>query len=191
MTELYAKFPNIKNERIVIRKMTEDDLESLAEITNNASVYKYIPPFLYKKSKGNLLAAIRNVGDRDFKKKKMIIAGIYLIDQPDKLIGLAEMFDYKKKQNQITIGYKLNEQYWHQGIVTIVIKTMLEYLYQEANINCVQAYVMPENIYSSRALLKNGFRKEAELQKGRNWGGKEIVELEVYTLSRTEYFEVL
>ena len=48
----------------------------------------------------------------------MIVAGIYLCAEPDRLIGLAEMFDYKKRTNQITIGYRINEAYWHRGIAT-------------------------------------------------------------------------
>jgi len=40
-----------------------------------------------------------------------IVAGIYLSAEPDRLIGFAEMFDYKKRTNQITIGYRINEAY--------------------------------------------------------------------------------
>lgn len=56
------------SERLIIRKMTEEDIESLSEITYNENVYRYIPLFLYKKSRGSLLAAIRNLGGRDFDK---------------------------------------------------------------------------------------------------------------------------
>ena len=56
----------IMSERLIIRKMTEEDIESLSEITYNENVYRYIPLFLYKKSRGSLLAAIRNLGGRDF-----------------------------------------------------------------------------------------------------------------------------
>lgn len=40
---------------------------------------------------------------------------------------------------------------------------------------------MPENIYSQRALLKNGFIKEDNTVQEKNWGGKESVDLYVYT----------
>lgn len=181
MAELFDVFPELKNDKIIIRKMTEDDIDSLSEITNNDNVYKYIPPFLYKKSRGNLLAAIRNLGGRDFDKKKMIIAGIYLCENPDKLVGLAEMFDYKKRANKITIGYCINEAYWHQEIATNAVKLMVNYLAHEIGVNKLKAYVMPENIYSAKALLKNGFVKEEDLQQEKNWGGQDTVDVEVYT----------
>ena len=144
-------------------------------------MYRYIPAFLYQKSRGNLLAAIRNLGGRDFEKKKMIIAGIYLRAEPDKLIGLAEMFDYKKRENQITIGYRINESYWHRGIATETVKILVEYLSHEMRIRVLKAFVMPENIYSEKALIKNGFIKENDMIQGKHWGGKEIVELNIFT----------
>ena len=60
------------------------------------------------------MAAIRNLGGRDFDKKKLIISGVYMKDEPNKLIGLAEIFDYKKSSNQITIGYRIHEDFWIQ-----------------------------------------------------------------------------
>lgn len=129
-------------------------MDDLIEITHNPNVYQYIPPLLYKKSRGNLLAAIRNLGGRDFDKKKLIIAGIYLCEEPDKLIGLAEMFDYKKRMNEITIGYRINESYWHRGIATDTVKLMVEYLCNDMGIQTLKAFVMPENIFSEKALIK-------------------------------------
>ena len=73
----------------------------MSEISNNDNVYKYISPFLYKKSYKTLETAIKNLGGRDFEKKKLIIAGIYLKNNPNRLVGLAEMFDYKKRENVI------------------------------------------------------------------------------------------
>lgn len=181
MSELFECFPYLQSGTLVIRKMTEDNLNALCEITDNDNVYKYIPPFLHKKSRGNLLAAIRNLGGRDFDKKKMIIAGIFLTDAPDRLVGLAEMFDYKKKANQMTIGYRLNELYWHRGIATEAVRLMIGYLCGEMGVKTLKAFVMPENVYSQRVLIKNGFVKEADAVKGEGWGGNELSELDVFT----------
>ncbi len=179
--ELFDSFPHLQSDRLCIRKMTEADVDALSEITGSENVYRFIPPFLYQKSRGNLLAAIRNLGGRDFEKKKMIIAGIYLCEEPDRLIGLAEMFDYKKKANQMTIGYRLNEAYWHRGIATEAIGMMTDYLCAERGVGTLKAFVMPENVYSRKALLKNGFVQEAETVQEKGWGGNDLSELYVFT----------
>ena len=99
------------------------------------------------------------------------------------LIGLAEMFDYKKRLNQITIGYRLNERYWNRGIATEAIGLMIDYLCNDMKVEILKAYVMPENMYSQKALVKNGFVKEEETIQEKNWGGKEITDLYVYTFT--------
>lgn len=184
MPALYDVFPNLHNDEIAIRKMVESDVEALLEISHNDAVYTYTSPFLYQKSAKFLQTAIKNIGNRDFKKKKMIIAGIYLQKAPDKLVGLAEMFDYIQKTNTITIGYRINEMYWHQGVASNAIKLMTTYLL-EMGTGTIQAYVIPENIYSSKALLKNGFVKERYTVQQKNWGGNDTVDTEVYILKGT------
>lgn len=56
----------------MIRAMREEDVDNLSTLTSNENVYRYIPPFLYKKSRGNLLAAIRNLSGRDFEKRNSL-----------------------------------------------------------------------------------------------------------------------
>ncbi|WP_270355578.1 hypothetical protein [Longicatena caecimuris] len=51
-----------------------NDVAALSEISNNDNVYKYISPFLYKESNKMLETAIKNLGGRDFEKKKLIIS---------------------------------------------------------------------------------------------------------------------
>ncbi len=180
MATLFDTFPYLENDKVIIRKMTKNDVPALLEISNNDEVYKYISPFLYKKNDKFLASAIENLGGRDFDKKKLIIAGVYLKDNPDRLVGLAEMFDYKKRENKITVGYRINESYWNQKIATNVLKLMIEYLGKEIGISRLEAFVMPPNIYSSKVLLNNGFTKEDYTFQDKNWGGQEEVTLDVY-----------
>ena len=184
MTKLFDTFPYLENDKVIIRKMESNDVAALSEISNNDNVYKYIPPFLYKKSNKVLETAIKNLGGKDFENKKYIIAGIYLKDNPNRLVGLAEMFDYKKRENKVTVGYRLNEDYWNKKIATNVLKLMVEYLVNEVNITTLQAFVMPENVYSSKVLLNNKFVKEDFTLQEKNWGGQEIVTVNVYTYNK-------
>lgn len=186
MTELYDVFPYLENDKVIIRKMESSDVVALSEISNNDNVYKYISPFLYKKSNKTLETAIKNLGGRDFEKKKLIIAGIYLKNNPNRLVGLAEMFDYKKRENEITVGYRLNEDYWNKKIASNALKLMVEYLVNEIGITTLKAFVMPENLYSSKILLNNGFVKEDYTSQEKNWGGQEIVSVDVYTYRKMQ-----
>lgn len=80
MAELFEIFSYLENDKVIIKKMELNDVEALSEISNNDNVYRFIPPFLYKKSSKVLETAIKNLGKKDFEKKKQIIASIYLKD---------------------------------------------------------------------------------------------------------------
>lgn len=181
MTALFEVFPYLENDNVIIRKMELSDVVALSEISNNDNVYKHIPPFLYKKNNKTLETTIKNLSGRDFEKKKLIIAGIYLKNDPNRLVGLAEMFDYKKREDIITVGYRLNEEYWNKKIASNALELMVEYLVNDIGISTLKAFVMPENIYSSKVLLNNGFVKEDYTSQEKNWGGQEIVSVDVYT----------
>lgn len=84
------------------------------------------------------------------------------------------MFDYKKRENRITVGYRLNESYWNQGIATKTLKLMKEYLVDEIGITNLQAFVIPENVYSSKVLLNNGFVKEDYMVQEKKLGRSRI-----------------
>ena len=66
MTELFDVFPYLENEKIIIRKMELNDVAALSEISNNDNIYKYIPPFLHKKSNKALETSIKNLGGKYF-----------------------------------------------------------------------------------------------------------------------------
>ena len=90
-------------------------------------------------------------------------------------------YDYKKRTNQITIGYRINEAYWHRGIATDTVKLMTNYLCNDMGIRTLKAFVMPENIFSEKALIRNSFVKEPNTVQEKNWGGKEMADLNVFT----------
>jgi len=181
MAELFAEFPYLVNDRVVIKKMEESDVPALAEISRNDNVYKYMPPFLYQKSDVALAGAIKNLGGRDFESKKWVIAGVYLKDDPSRLIGLAEMFDYDAAEDRVTVNYRFNEDYWNQGYGTATVALVKEYLTEEVGIGKLLAYVVTENIYAAKVLTNNGFVKDENSIREKNWTGRGMLTLDVYT----------
>ncbi|WP_058302983.1 GNAT family N-acetyltransferase [Gorillibacterium timonense] len=181
----YAQFPHIVTDTIILRKIEETDIEGLFEIYTNENVFMYIPGDR-KKNK----AAVQNmIGhfERDFHKRKVIFLGIYLPEAPNEIVGVAEIFDYDDKVNQITIGYRLNERYWGKGIATQTVRAMVEYLYNTLEINRIQAFVMPANERSQNVLQKNNFVKEGIMRQSQYWTGIGVVDLTMYSLLRSEF----
>jgi ribosomal-protein-alanine N-acetyltransferase len=184
MGNLYTNFPYISNDRIILRKIVETDIEELFEIYNNKNVFTYIPGDM-KKNKETVLNMIGHF-ERDFNKRKTIFLGICLAEAPNEIVGVAEMFDYDEKVNLITIGYRLSEHCWGKGIASEAVKAMVDYLFFTVGVNRIQGFVMPENKRSQRVLEKNNFLKEGILRQSQYWKGIGIVDLTVYSLLQSD-----
>jgi Acetyltransferases, including N-acetylases of ribosomal proteins len=187
--DLYEEFPYIVANDIIIRKMTENDADALMELCSSEAVYRYAPDFMTTKNKKAVIRNISQIGGRDFEKKLYIIAGVYLQEDPNNIIATAEIFGYDKLVSMAEIGYRINERYWNRGIATKVTQALVAYLFDEIGLNRIQAKVMPENIYSAKVLLKNGFLREGLIRQGNFWKGRGVVDLDMYSLLKVDYME--
>lgn len=180
----YAQFPYIKTDEITLRKIVPADIDSLFEIYSDEKLFLHSPNML-KKNKDTVLNMIGHF-ERDFNKRKIILLGITLNDNPDSIVGTTEMFDYDRDVNMITIGYRLNYSFWGRGIAAKAVKAMTEYLFDEIGINRIQAFVMPENIKSLNVLRKNNFTEEGIIRQGHIWKGKGVVDLVLFSKLKAE-----
>jgi ribosomal-protein-alanine N-acetyltransferase len=181
---LFKQFPYIESDELTLRKIEKSDLNDFYEMCSNERLYRY-KPGIVKKSISTVENMIGHY-ERDFRKKKVIFLGICLNDN-NKLVGVAEIFDFDMNVNQLTIGYTLNEDYWGRGIATKTTKLLLDYLFNVIDVNRIQAYVMPINIKSQNVLIRNGFTKEGTIRQGHMWTGKGVVDLELYSILKSEF----
>jgi ribosomal-protein-alanine N-acetyltransferase len=170
---------------ILMKQIEKQDLKDYVEINMNEVLYRYKPGEPRK-----TVAAVENMighHERDFYKKIIINLGIYLKKENNKMVGVAELFDFDTKVNTATIGYTLNENYWGKGIATKATALLLNYLFYEIDVNRVQAFVMPQNEKSKKVLLRNKFIKEGTIRQGNYWRGRGVVDLELYSILKSEY----
>lgn len=163
MKKLFSEIPYIKGNGIVLREITQDDADSLRELTGNEAVYRYLPTFLFEKQYDSTEYVIAHLYDECF--RESIILGIYLTDPgageesraKEEFCGLAEMYGFRDEIHKISVGYRLLERFWGQGIASKALSLMVDYLYNETDIEIITASTMVENRGSARVLEKNGF----------------------------------
>lgn len=178
--DLFIKFPYIESNEIILKKIEEVNLNDLYEIYSNENLYKYKPG--NSKKSIDTVRNIINHFERDFLKKKTIFLGIFHKEDFNKLIGVLEIFDVNEKINMVTIGYTLNENYFGNGIATKALNLLNSFLFNNIDINRIQAYVMIENVKSKNVLERSGFVKEGTIRQGTIWTGKGIIDLEIYSI---------
>ena len=152
MKKLFSEIPFIEGERVVLRAITQDDAASLRELTESEAVYRYLPTFLFEKKYDSIEYVIDHLYDECF--RESIILGIYV---KEAFCGIAEMYGFRYEIHKISVGYRLLERYWGQGIASEALKMMINYLYNETDIEIITASTMIENRASAKVLEKNGF----------------------------------
>ncbi|MGE7672846.1 GNAT family N-acetyltransferase [Lysinibacillus sp. NPDC094403] len=185
--KVFAEFPILSSQNIVLKKIEDAHLQEVFAIYDNEKVLEYcgiIP-------KHNIQTVSKMIGHfhRDYQKKSRVKWGIFQKSQSDKLVGIIEAMDFNQKVNMVTIGYFLAEDDWGKGLATDAVKILVKFLFEEVNINRIQAEVMPLNKASKKVLLKNDFLKEGLLRQATLWSGKGIVDLEIYGLLQEEYYD--
>lgn len=182
---LYEDFPVIEGNRLSLKKIEVCHLDDVFSIYNNDRVFEYcgILP------KHNIETVKNMIGhfERDYNKRSRIKWGVLIPGSSGKLVGIIEAFDFNSKVNMVTIGYYFDENYWGQGFATEAVQLLTRFLFEQVNLNRIQAEVMLANENSKRVLLKNGFLKEGTLRQASVWTGKGIVDLELYAQLKEDY----
>lgn len=182
---VFAQFPILKSQDFILKKVEDGHLDEVFEIYNNDNVFKYcgIIPKHNKDTVKNMIGHF----ERDYNKRTRVKWGIFANSEPEQLLGIIEAIDFNQKVNSMTIGYYLSESHWGKGIATEAVKILVDFLFTDANINRIQAEVMPLNENSKKVLLKNGFIKEGTLRQATIWGGKGVIDLEIYGILKEDY----
>ncbi len=175
MKKLFDEIPYLEGERVILRKLTEDDRETLQEMAHSDTIYRYEPTYLLEQQYTDMDQFLHDIYGEYFDKKQNLFLGIFLKDHPSELCGLAEFYDYRDHLHMVSIGVRLREKFWKSGIATEVAKLMSDYLFKETDIEIITASTMVENKASAHVLEKNGFMSTHTVHK-EDWGHDESTE---------------
>ncbi|MEH7107843.1 GNAT family N-acetyltransferase [Bacillus sp. JJ1764] len=183
MEAIFQEMPTLSSESLTLKKITEQDLDAVFSIYDNERIFDFCG-IIPKHNKETVRKMIGHF-ERDFLKRTRVKWGIF---QQHELVGIIEALDFNQKVNMVTVGYLVNESYWGKGIATEAVRVLIQFLFEKADINRIQAEVMPQNENSKRVLLKNGFSKEGLLRQATLWSGKGIVDIELYGLLKADIY---
>ena len=177
---LFSEYPELLGEKIILKKMSLEDVDDLERLTQSERVYKYLPTFLYEQRYEDKSEVITKMDAECFDTHKCILLGIYPVEEPGKLVGIGEIYNYEPLLSKASIGGRLHEDYWNKGYATEIGMLLTNYLFEVAGIKIITAHIMVQNGASERIIEKNEFKKILS-GVNENWGeGKEKVRVDVY-----------
>lgn len=172
----------VETERLLLREILSTDIEGMFDLDANSEVHKYLgnKPVKSKEESAEVINFIR---------QQYIDNGIgrwAIIDKKtNDFIGWTGL-KYETEltnnhQNYYDIGYRLRKKYWGKGIATESALAMLEYAFDQLQVNEVYAMADCENDGSNKILKKIGLNYiEKFILDGveHNW----------YKIDKTEYY---
>ena len=160
MLELnFSPFPEIKTERLLLRRITDADAPELLFLRSDETVMKYIDREK-PKSLEEALAFIQIV-NANIDKNESVMWAIALQDKPDTLIGNIGFWRIINKHYRSEIGYMLHPSFWGKGIMKEALLAAIDFGFNQMKLHSIEAHINPDNTASGKLLEKTGFVREA------------------------------
>lgn len=157
--------PRLETDRLVLRELTENDVEDLGKWLGCDELYTY---WGRAASKGEKNPELLFIDPRPHAKRKPssdFIWGIELKDT-NKVIGEIQVFDIENDRSGM-VGYRIAPQLWNRGICTEAMKRVVDFIFSETTLDRLQGNADVRNIGSNRVLEKCGFILEGTIRHGK------------------------
>lgn len=146
----------LETERLYLRKMTQDDFDSLCKILQDEKVmYAYEGAFSD--------AEVQEWLDRQIARYKRWGFGLWavVLKDTDELIGQCGLTMQPWKDKEVLeIGYLFQRQYWHNGYAAEAAKACKKYAFETLDADEVCSIIIDTNIPSQNVALRNGMVKQ-------------------------------
>lgn len=76
------------------------------------------------------------------------------------MIGTCTLFKLDIDNRRGEIGYLLNRAYWHRGLMSEALQSVIDYAFRDLQLHRLEADTDPENAASIRLLENFGFQRE-------------------------------
>jgi len=177
--------PIITAPRVVLRWISEDDIDGLYEIFSNPQVMRYwsTVPLPNREAAAALQREIAEGNERE----TMFKWGIALRDS-NTVIGTTTLFNLNLDNGRAELGYAMAHAYWGKGYMNEALKALVSHVFEVMELRRLEADVDPRNAASIRTLERLGFQREGFLRERWHVNG-EIQDALFYGLLRREWLK--
>lgn len=146
----------IETERLVLREMTQADLDALCAILCDGEVMKaaYETPFSREEAQGWL--------DRHRKRYETLGYGLWavVLKETGEMIGQCGLtIQHWREQEVLEIGYLFQKAYWHKGYAVEAARACKEYAFSVLDARQVCSIVRDTNTAAQRVAMGIGMRQ--------------------------------
>jgi RimJ/RimL family protein N-acetyltransferase len=146
----------LETPRLILREMTLDDLDFMAEMMGDAEVMRHYPaPLTREEVRESLEGHIARYRRDGYGRWLAVEKGTM---RPVGRVGLVRQEVDGVAEDEV--GYMLHRTYWRRGLATEAAAAVRDYAFDKLGISRVIALVRPVNIPSQRTALAIGMKPE-------------------------------
>lgn len=146
--------------RLTLRAFTESDAEDIYAWASDERVTKFLgwlPHESIDKTKEVLAGWIAKYSDTDYYGWAIVFEG--------KVIGRVTTNYVSRGHRRCEVGYYIGHDHWNMGLMTEALSGVLEYFFNRAGMNRVEAIYEPDNPASGRVMEKCGMKYEGTMRQ--------------------------
>jgi ribosomal-protein-alanine N-acetyltransferase len=179
---LPTTFPTLHTERLDLIEITQEHLSDLFALFGDENVVRFynLLPF-QNESEGNRIIELFQTR---FTNQTGIRWGIALKHTTN--INGTIGYNTYTTNHKATIGYDLKAFHWNKGLTTEALQKIIQYGFNELQINRIEAEVMQGNLTSEKVLTKLNFIKEGVLRDWMYWNEKHY-DMSLFALLRKDF----
>lgn len=179
----FSPFPVLETNRLILRRMVEEDVDAIYALRSNPEVMKYIPKTC--ESREVALEFFKTI-DNNLMKNEGITWAIAMKENPSKMIGSIGIWRFQPENFRGEVGYYLLPDFWRKGILKEALRPVLEFAFGKIGLHSIEAIIDPENIASENLLVAFDFKKEAHFRENFFYQGK-FLDSVIYSLLKKEF----
>ena len=138
----------LHTDNLVIKKPSENHLNSLIKELNNWNISKWLIEVPYPYSIDDAKYWVKKT------KQDQYSFNIYL---KNKLIGGVSLSN-QRENSKWELGYWIGEEYWGNGYAIEACENLISYFFSNTNNSIIYASHMKDNIKSKKIIIKLGFK---------------------------------
>ena len=184
LEDLFAVFPLIESERLLLRQHTLEDAADCFACYADPEVFRYSPL-----SEEISLESATHTLNRllTWHQERFLLCWALVLKANQRFMGKIQLEDWSDEDHRTAVGYRLGKQYWGKGYATEALHAVIAYLFEQTTVNRISASTWSENIASIRVLEKAGMRFEG-LARQRRFAKGAFRDEKYYAILREDFF---
>ena len=179
----FSEIPTLTTENYVLRGLTLDDTQSIYSFMSDPVTMQYITPHPVQTEEE--LSAVLEKYLQDYQERKGI-PWVIINKFNHEVIGVFRFHKLHLWHKKAEMGVVIHKDYQHRGVMTEVLKDILDFGFNQLGLNRIVGDIFAENIGSKKLLMKYGFKKEGQLRQT-DFDGEQFHDTVVYSLLQSEY----